>query len=99
MTENPNTMDQIPEGDVMEEDAPAARRLSIPPGVKLTALAVVALVGLGGAIFYTSAQQEAASEAPKAASLDSTPGGAVQQDSEVYRDSVSELNGLVALFD
>lgn len=92
MTENPNNMDQIPEGDVMEEEAPVARKSSIPPGVKLTGLAVVALVGLGGAIFYTSAQQEAASQAPRAASLDSTPGGAVQQDSDVYRESVSELN-------
>jgi len=93
MTENLNNMDQIPEGDVMEDEAPVARKKSsIPPGVKLTGLAVVALVGLGGAIFYTSAQQEAASQAPRAASLDSTPGGAVQQDSEVYRESVSELN-------
>lgn len=92
MTDNPNNMDQIPEGDVMEEETPVARKSSIPPGVKLTGLAVVALVGLGGAIFYTSAQQEAASQAPRAASLDSTPGGEVQQDSEVYRESVSELN-------
>ncbi|MBW3243565.1 hypothetical protein KUV57_12905 [Epibacterium sp. DP7N7-1] len=92
MTENPNSMDQIPEGDIMEEEAPVARKASIPPGVKLTGIAVLALVGLGGAIFYTSSQQEAASQAPRAASLDSTPGGVVQQDSEVYRESVSELN-------
>lgn len=94
MTDNPNDldMDQIPEGEVMEEDAPQARKATIPPGVKLTGLAVVALVGLGSAIFYTSAQQEAASQAPRVASLDSTPGGAVQQESEVYRESVSALN-------
>lgn len=92
MTDNVNDLDQIPEGEILQGDESAPRKAGVSPGVKLVGVAVAAIVAMGSAIFYTSAQQEAASRTPRAASLDSTPGGAIQQESELYRDSVSSLN-------
>lgn len=92
MTDNSQDLDQIPEDEDMELEAPAAKKAMLSPTQKLLLVSVSALTIMGTAIFYTAAQQEGSSSTPRGAALDATPGGAIQQESEVYRESVAEAN-------
>ncbi|MCW3782614.1 DotG/IcmE/VirB10 family protein [Defluviimonas salinarum] len=92
MTQNPNDTVNIPEGDVIDDAAPARRKSGLPPVVKFGLLVSGAMLVIGGGVFYTAKQQVAPSVAPRAASLDATPGGVIQRDSELYQDSVRTMN-------
>ncbi|MEY8799495.1 DotG/IcmE/VirB10 family protein [Leisingera sp. XS_AS12] len=92
MTDNPNELDHIPEVEVMEDPAPVRHKKGLPPSLKLASISVVAMVAIGCGIFYNTQKQVEPSKTPRAASLDSTPGGSVQQDSPEYQQSLQELN-------
>ncbi|WP_411840094.1 TrbI/VirB10 family protein [Paracoccus sp. ME4] len=90
---NSNELDQIPEGDSIEAaPAPRKRKPAIPASAKFAGLIAILMIGIGLTIFQGSKGVVEPSIAPRAAELDSTPGGAVQGDSAAYQQSLSDMN-------
>lgn len=90
---NNNELDQIPEGDSIDEaPAPRKRKSAIPASAKFAGLITILMVGIGLTIFQGSKGVNEPSSAPRAAELDSTPGGAVQGDSAAYQQSLNDMN-------
>lgn len=90
---NNNEIDQIPAGDSIDE-APVQRKkkFAIPATVKFAVLIGLLFIGIGLTIFQGQKGAVEPSSTPRAAELDSTPGGAVQNDSALYQQSVRDMN-------
>lgn len=90
-----NTNDQIPEGDVLQSEQGQrgrARGKGIPPAVKFGGLIAGVLLVIGTTVAVSSKQEAEPSVTPRVATIDSTPGGEEQQNSPLYRESISSLN-------
>ncbi len=92
MNDTPLEIDEIPEEDVLEESAPDVHKKGIPPIAKLLGISAVAIGLIVTAIAYNAKKATEVSSTPRAAYLDSTPGGDVQKNSQLYQESVQELN-------
>ncbi len=92
MTDTPLEIDEIPEDDALEDGAPAVHKKGIPPLAKVAVVCAVAIGVIVFAISYNAKKATEVSTTPRAAYLDSTPGGEVQENSQLYQESVQELN-------
>lgn len=88
----PSAQVELPPDDVMEDAPPAKARRGLSPTAKLMGAAGLGVLAIGGLMFMSAAETSAPSETRKPPTLDSTPGGQVQADNEVYQESVRKYN-------
>ncbi len=82
----------IPEDERIEavEDAPSRRGIS--PTAKVIGIGALLVAVVGAGLFLSSDEVAQSSRMPSTGIIDSTPGGAIQANSQIYSEALSALN-------